>query len=105
MPQTVYVYNIGVYFPKTSCIAQAVDEYLEVLVTGGFILKIRSLFIPNDFEAKKEQNHPKPLKNSQLYAIYVSVLCGLILALLIFILEMISEKIDILKIIMDVIEA
>lgn len=94
-PHTLYVFNSCIYFPKTSCISNAVNRYLEALSNGGFVLKWASFFVRKNYMKNfVKDKSPQVLMNTQMYGTYMVYGACLVAATLVFLLEVISLKLS-----------
>lgn len=87
--------------PKESCLEQEFNNQILALTGGGFLESWALRFIDRDHMKEHKDNEPTQLNMSQLSGGYILLVIGLSIASLVFLMELISYRINSLRIFMN----
>lgn len=96
--QAIFTYNLCIFFPKKSCLTDAVNEQLNYLISGGFTdAWIRKYVNSKYLKPIQAAKRPRPVKNSNLSGAYLLLIYFLSGATFVFLLEILSQKLRALQ--------
>ena len=100
-PEVVFTFNLVIYMPKESCLEQEFNNQILALTGGGFLESWALRFIDRDHMKEHKDNEPTQLNMSQLSGGYILLVIGLSIASLVFLMELISYRINSLRLFMN----
>lgn len=100
-PDVVFSFNLVIYMQKQSCLEQEFNDQILALTGGGFLDSWALRFINRDHMKELNDHQPTKLNMSQLSGGYELLISGLLIATVVFLMELLSYRIKLLRYFMN----
>lgn len=95
------MFPVGLYYPKRSPLRDVFDEQVRMIVPSGLVGDWIKRYGDYDFFARpKEKSEPRKLSNEHLAGAYQLYGCCLGVSVVVFILEMVSPRFPVLRVVL-----